>query len=126
MIAPKDNGMNAQFGVPVHFVAAEPQATFLRVGVIDRGREVACECCVLGRLRGGHRVLQLRGALGTRIELCFLYVTISFGSEPNLWPTSRHVSARAASPFWIDSKLVGALNIVFTFAFSVAHATFDR
>eukprot|EP00966_Prymnesium_polylepis_P233288 5395260-Prymnesium_polylepis.1 len=47
------NGMNAPFGATFHCVAAEP-STFLRVGVIDGGREVAYESAVLGRLRRGY------------------------------------------------------------------------
>jgi hypothetical protein len=42
-------------------------------------------------------VLHLRGALGTRIELCYLFVHISLGTVPNLWPTSRQVHARPMS-----------------------------
>ena len=73
-------------GETVHCVAAEPHATFLRVSVTERrdragvsnllgegwrdaGQEVAYTIAVLGRLRRGYRVLQLRGLLGTRIEL---------------------------------------------------------
>ena len=83
--------MNAPFAETVHCVAAEPHATFLRISVADSGQEVAYETAVLGRLRPGYRVLQMRGLLGTRIELCYLFVRISFGSEPNLWPTPRQV-----------------------------------
>ena len=85
----ESNGLNAQFGHAVHCVAAEPHATFLRVGVLDEGREVAYETAVLGRLRRGYRVIQLRCTLGTRIELCYLFVKISFGYEPNEWETPR-------------------------------------
>ena len=91
ILTSKANGMNARFGVPVHFVAAEPHETFLRVVVNDRGREVAGETAVLGRIRGGHRVLQLRSLLGTRIQLCYLFVHVSFATEANLWPTPRQV-----------------------------------
>ena len=62
------NGLNAPIGHTVHCVAAEPRATFLRVAVFDDEQEVAYETAVLGRLRRGYRVLQLRGPLGTRIE----------------------------------------------------------
>ena len=87
----RSNGLNATFAVTIHCVAAEPLLTFLRVGVVDREREVAYETAVLGRLRRGFRVLQLRGSFGTRIELCYLLVKISFGTEPNLWPSARQV-----------------------------------
>jgi len=88
----KDNGLNAQFAKKVHCVAAEPHACFLRVGVIDGGREVAYETCVLARLRPGYGVLQLRGVLGTRIELCFLFVRIAEGRDlMNRWPTVRQL-----------------------------------
>jgi hypothetical protein len=87
----KRNGMNASFMTRVHCVAAEPHATFLRVSVTDAGQEVAYESAVLGRLRRGYRVLQLRGMLGTRIEVCFLFLRISFGSEMHLWSTPRQV-----------------------------------
>lgn len=86
----------AVFNQQVHCVATEPHATFFRVGVSDGGREVAYEIAVLGRLRYGYRVLQLRGALGTRIELCYLFVRISFGSEPNLWSTPTHARIQNA------------------------------
>ena len=85
--------MNPTFGKQVHCVAAEPHATFLRVSVKDGGQEVAYETAVLGRLRGGYRVFQLRGPLGTRIELCYLFVRVTFGTEPNRWGTPRQVCA---------------------------------
>jgi hypothetical protein len=72
-----------------HCVAAEPYATFLRVGVSTGRHEVAYGTAVLGRLRGGYRILQMRGPLGTRIELCYLFVQVSFGTERHLWATSR-------------------------------------
>ena len=81
--------MNASFGNNLHCVAAEPLATFLRVAVSSRSREVAFETVVLVRLKRGFRVLQLRSLLGTRIELCYLLVRITFGREPNLWITPR-------------------------------------
>jgi len=87
-----DNGMNAPCGKMVYCVAAEPHATILRIGVKDRKQGlVAYESAVLGRLRGGHRVFQLRSLLGTRIEICFLFVRITFGRERNLWPTPRQM-----------------------------------
>ena len=81
------NGINAPVNIRVHCIAAEPDATFLRLCVIDGKHEVAFESVVLGRLRHGYRVFQMRGWLGTRIELCFIFVRIAFGTEPNLWPT---------------------------------------
>eukprot|EP00966_Prymnesium_polylepis_P272909 6304882-Prymnesium_polylepis.3 len=87
-----DNGLNVTFGQEIHCVVAEPHSVFLRVGVVDGGQEAAFELAVLGRLRGGFRVFQLRGMLGTRIELNFLFVCIRFGSKVvNLWPTPRQV-----------------------------------
>ena len=84
--------MNAAFDQTVHCIAAEPEATFIRVSAHDGNRqEVAYETAVLGRLRRGYRVLQLRGLLGTRIELCYLFVKISFGDEPNDWANPRQV-----------------------------------
>eukprot|EP00966_Prymnesium_polylepis_P264153 6102543-Prymnesium_polylepis.1 len=58
-----DDGINAPFGAKVHCVAAEPHATFIRIGVDNGDQEVAYEIAVLGRLRGGYRVLQMRHAL---------------------------------------------------------------
>ena len=85
------NGMNAKFGKTVHFVAAEPFSTFLRVGVNDGRQEVAYETAVLGRLRAGFRIFQMRNLLGTRVELACVFVRISFGSEWNVWATPRQV-----------------------------------
>jgi len=90
------NGMNAQFGETVHCMAAEPQAVFLRVCVVDRGQEVAYETSCLGRLRVGYRVLNLRSMLGTRIELCHLLVCISFRHEPFSWATARQLRIQNA------------------------------
>jgi len=87
-------GLNATFDAKVHCLAAEPHATFLRIAVAtegDGGQEVCYETLVLGRLRKGHRIFLMRGMLGTRIELCYLFVHIGFSSEPNLWPSSRQV-----------------------------------
>jgi len=89
-----DDGINAPFGAKVHCVAAEPHATFIRVGVTDGDHEVAYEVAVLGRLRGGYRVLRLRHALGTRIELAYLLVRVCFGSELNIWLTVRQMRLR--------------------------------
>ena len=92
------NGMNATFAdtvisqyrrYSVHCIAAEPHATFVRVSVTDRGQKVAFEAAVLGRLKRGYRVIQLRGKLGTRIELACLFVRISFGTEPNFFVSPR-------------------------------------
>lgn len=83
--------MNAVFNDRVHCVAAEPLAVFVRVSLVDAGQEIAYESAVLGRLRGGCRVFQLRSVLGTRIELCILFVRVSFGSETNLFSTPRQV-----------------------------------
>jgi len=89
--AVKANGMNAPIGTTVYCVAAEPHATFVRIAVSDGRRgEVAYETAVLGRLRSGYRVLQLRSLLGTRIECCFLFVNVSLVAEPNSWITPRH------------------------------------
>mmetsp|Transcript_40239 Transcript_40239/g.110796 ORF Transcript_40239/g.110796 Transcript_40239/m.110796 type:complete len:545 (+) Transcript_40239:2-1636(+) len=81
----RDNGMNAVFDEEVHCLATEPFATFVRVAVLDQDREVAYATAVLGRLRKGYRVLLLRSPLGTRIELCYLFVRITFGSAANVW-----------------------------------------
>ena len=93
-----DNGMLVTFGgEKFHCVAAEPDATFLHVAVNDGRREVAFETAVLGRLRGGYRVFQMRSTLGTRIEICFLFVHISFGIDVrNQWLTARQLRLRGA------------------------------
>jgi hypothetical protein len=101
--------MNASFEQDIHCVAAEPHAVFLRVGIADGGHEVAFETAVLGRLRGGFRIFQLRGLLGTRIELAYLFVRISFGSKVmNLWPTPRQVRAGSGDPAlpWLQPERV--------------------
>ena len=84
-------GLNIQFNDQhVHCIAAEPHETFLRVSVHDdKWCDIAYEVVVLGRLRGGYRVVQLRGRLGTRIELCCLLVRISFGGMKNRHYTPR-------------------------------------
>jgi len=98
-----DNGLNVTFGQEIHCVVAEPHSVFLRVGVVDGGQEAAFELAVLGRLRGGFRVFQLRGMLGTRIELNFLFVCIRFGSKVvNLWPTPRQLELRR-----LESAMLG-------------------
>jgi hypothetical protein len=86
------NGMCATFGKKIHCVAAEPDATFLRVGVTDGRDEVAFVTAVLQRLRRGYRVLLMRSLLGTRIELCYLFVRTSFGSIHNEWSTPRQLT----------------------------------
>jgi hypothetical protein len=68
---------------------SDPCAT--GIGVNDRGQEVAFETIVLGRLRGGYRVVQLRGPLGTSIELCYLFVQIRFAKELNVFQSPRQV-----------------------------------
>eukprot|EP00966_Prymnesium_polylepis_P206445 4783363-Prymnesium_polylepis.1 len=40
----------------------------------------------------------MRSLLGTRIELCYLFVRISFGSTRQLWPSARQVCSVAPSP----------------------------
>ena len=64
----------------------------LRVGITDVRHEVAFETVVLQRLRRGYRVLLMRTLLGTRIELCYLFVLISFGSIRNEWSTPRQLT----------------------------------
>mmetsp|Transcript_46893 Transcript_46893/g.138406 ORF Transcript_46893/g.138406 Transcript_46893/m.138406 type:complete len:129 (+) Transcript_46893:300-686(+) len=88
--------MNATFDDEIHCVAAEPHATLLHLSVIDRMQEVATKTAVLGRLRGGYRILQLKSLLGTRIELAYLFVRISFEAEVNLWPTPRQLRRRGS------------------------------
>jgi hypothetical protein len=90
------SGMNVTIDRTAHCIAAEPHTTFLRIGVVDRGQEVAFEGAVLGRLRHGFRVFHLRSMQGTRIELAYLLVRISVGSEPNLWPSTRQLRVRSA------------------------------
>ena len=87
--------MNAPLGETIHCVAAEPYASFLHVSVADGGCDVAYEVAVLGRLRRGYRILQLRSVLGTRIELSYVLVRIQFGNELNVWPTPRQLRLAA-------------------------------
>lgn len=90
------NGLNAQYQERIHVVAAEPHTTFLCISATDRGQEVACATAVIGRLRRGYRVLQMRSpTFGTRIELCFLFLRIEFSFESNLWPTPRQMRVRS-------------------------------
>jgi len=90
--------MNAAIGTTIHCVAAEPYATFMRIGLTDGGQEeVAYEIACVGRLRRGYRILQLRGTLGTRIELSCIFVRLSCGVEPNLWLSARHVRLHRSS-----------------------------
>ena len=95
------NGLNAGFdGETVHCAAAEPHATFLRVAVTDAGSggtEVAYETAVLGRLRSGYRVLQLRSSFGTRIELCYLLVQIRLRMERSLFATPRQLRVQSSA-----------------------------
>ena len=76
------NGMHAEYYETVYCAATEPHATFVHVSVSDGGQEVAYETAVLGRLRNGYRVFQMRSLLGTRIELAYLFVRIRSGSQP--------------------------------------------
>jgi|EP00966_Prymnesium_polylepis_P204323 hypothetical protein len=57
-------------------------AVFLHIAVNGSGHEVAFESAVLGRLRHGLRVFLLRGSLGTRIELCYLFAQITRTYKP--------------------------------------------
>ena len=84
-------GMNASFNATIHCIVSEPRTTFLRLAVTDRGQEVAYEAAILGRLRRGYRVLQMRSRHGTRIELCYVLVHIRFERQPNDWLTPRQV-----------------------------------
>jgi|EP00966_Prymnesium_polylepis_P336041 hypothetical protein len=112
----QSNGMNAKFGEKVYCAAALPHTTFLRLSVSDAGQEVAYNVMVLGRLRRGYHVFQvpaletqslgfcacppigtafiwwqMRNLRGTRIELAYIFVKISFSTMPNLWQTPREV-----------------------------------
>jgi hypothetical protein len=111
----KGNGMNAALNERVHCVAAEPHTTFLRIRVTDGGEEVAYEVVVLGRLLSGYRVLQLRSMLGTRIELCHLFVRIVATSVLNLWSTDQEASSNRS--LWPCTRLwqaLGSACLVFT------------
>jgi len=91
-------GLNAIFDQNIYCVAAEPHATLLRIGVTqDRVQEVAYATIVLGKLRPGYRVFQLRGSQhGTRIELCHLFVHIGVGGRLNLWQNPRQMRIQRA------------------------------
>ena len=41
---------------------------------------------MLGALRAGYRGIQLRSRLGTRLELCHLFVHVALGEEVNTGP----------------------------------------
>ncbi|KAL1496398.1 hypothetical protein AB1Y20_016353 [Prymnesium parvum] len=86
-------GSNMTFreGETVHCIAAEPDATLVRVCVVESGYDLAYETAVLARLRCGYRVLQLRSALGTRLELCYVLVHVSVTQEPNRFPNARQL-----------------------------------
>lgn len=88
----QSDGLAPHFGETVHCLAAEPEQTFLRISVLEHRQgivtEVAYETAVLGRLRPGYRVMQLRSRLGTRVELCYLLVKISLGEEPHKWTSA--------------------------------------
>jgi hypothetical protein len=94
--AVEENGMNASFGEQVHCAAAEPHTTFLSISVSDDGQQVAYESVVLGRLRRGYRVFLMRSLLGTRIELCYIFVRVSFDKTQNVWATPRQNRLRAS------------------------------
>lgn len=96
------NGLCAEFQDKFHCIASDPDTTFLRISICDAGTEVAYETALLGRLRGGYRVLQQRSMLGTRIELCYLFVRITFGTVPNLQQVQPYLE--------IIEKLKGQLN----------------
>ena len=87
--AVQQNGRRPRFGETIHCLAVEPYQVFLHVAIVDNNmiEEVPYETVVLGRLRPGYRVLQLRNRRGTRIEFCFLFVKISFGREDHKWAT---------------------------------------
>jgi len=89
------NSLSFPFDHKVHCVAAEPYATFLRVGVADRGNEVFYEVLVLGRLRRGYRVLRLRSLFGTRVELAHVFVRLDVTSESHAWPTTKQLRTDA-------------------------------
>ena len=84
--------MNAKIVRRVHCVAAEPHATFLHIAVMQSRQQVAYVSAVLGRLRRGYRIFQMRSNLGTRIELCYLFVRVRISTVHNLWATPRQVN----------------------------------
>jgi len=68
------SGLHAVFNETVHCLSTMAAYTILRISVIDREVEVAYETVMLGALRRGHRCIELRSRLGTKIELCTLLV----------------------------------------------------
>ena len=52
------------------------------------GELVAYETLVLGVPRPGYRAVQLRSPKGTRIELCYLFLHVALGDEPNTAATT--------------------------------------
>jgi len=92
--AVQGKGLNAQFLETVHCFAAEPSTTVFRVEV-KCSTQLAYETAVLGRLRCGYRIFQLRGLYGTRIELCYLFVRITMGTTINLWNSPRQAQILA-------------------------------
>ena len=75
------NGLNPVFHELVHCLAAEPNETVLKLGIVDADVEVAFATVVLGLLRPGYRSVQLRSRHGTRIQLCSLLVHIELANE---------------------------------------------
>ncbi|KOO23243.1 phosphoinositide-specific phospholipase c [Chrysochromulina tobinii] len=75
------NGLNPVFHELVHCLAAEPNETVLKLGIVDADVEVAFATVVLGLLRPGYRSVQLRSRHGTRIRLCSLLVHIELANE---------------------------------------------
>jgi len=84
----------------------------MRIGVTDGGQEVAYEIAVLGRLRHGYRVFQMRGLLGTRIELCYLFVHITLDSEPNIWASPRQIRMQRKQKRKADADLAKLVSVV--------------
>ena len=96
--ASSNGGLNTAFNATLFCAAAEPFATFLRVSVSDGRKEVAYENVVLGRLRCGYRILQLRHPrFGTRIELCYLLLHIQRDKVPNEWATPQQQRLQLAA-----------------------------
>ena len=76
------NGLNPVFHELVHCLAAEPNETVLKLGIVDADVEVAFATVVLGLLRPGYRSVQLRSRHGMRIwemllEPCMQVLTTS-------------------------------------------------
>ena len=89
------NGLNVPVGDKFHCIAAEPHTTFVRISVANGRKDIGFDSMVLGRLRCGYRVFQMRSWFGTRIELCYLFARIHVGKEKNFWTTPRQVHAPA-------------------------------